>query len=205
MHVCIGRINKYGQFFVTEVIAVKFHIYPQGSIYTNYILVLCGIIFANIGSATIDSYNVSVNDVWHNGFGSSATLKMKDGDEIEVEEFYEEEYQGKMQKRVKFPFTFLRLEEVLEKGYHTVKVEPHIKEGKHLAKKAKNGNTYRVYKAKIKTDLIFITAWGDDYKYFDKAKTNPDKSKFTVKCYYPNFEKDEQNTGKSSPLQTAPA
>ncbi len=33
--------------------------------------------------------------------------------------------------------------------------------------------------------------WSADYKYFDKDKTNPDKSKFTVKCYYPNFEKDE--------------
>lgn len=33
--------------------------------------------------------------------------------------------------------------------------------------------------------------WSADYKYLDKAKTNPDKSKFTIKCYHPDFEKDE--------------
>jgi DNA helicase II / ATP-dependent DNA helicase PcrA len=33
--------------------------------------------------------------------------------------------------------------------------------------------------------------WSADYKYFGKVKTDPDKSKFTVKCYYPDFEKDD--------------
>lgn len=33
--------------------------------------------------------------------------------------------------------------------------------------------------------------WSGDYKYLDKAKTNPDKSKLTVKCYHPDFEKGE--------------
>ena len=32
--------------------------------------------------------------------------------------------------------------------------------------------------------------WSADYKYLDKAKTKPDKSKFTIKCYHPDFEKD---------------
>jgi len=33
--------------------------------------------------------------------------------------------------------------------------------------------------------------WRADYIYLDKEKINPDKSKLTVKCYLPNFEKEE--------------
>lgn len=113
--------------------------------------------------------SILVDGVWYNGFGGSNTLKMKEGDEIEVEEFFEEEYNGQMQQRVRFPFVFLKLEDVLTKGYHTIKIEPHLKEGVHLVKTAKNGNAFRIYKTRIKADTIFVTAWGDDYKYFDKG------------------------------------
>lgn len=113
---------------------------------------------------------IKIDGEWYNGFGNADTLNWKAGDTVNILSLYEEEYNGTMMKKFKLPFVFYKLEDLLEKGKHVIEVEPHIKDGVHLLRTAKNGNVFKVYKAYINGNIVFINAWGDNYKFFDTGK-----------------------------------